>query len=215
MAFIATTIIYYTDCIEFNSLWDVIGATIGVGAIFILTTNLVVNLISIFMAKKKILLNSERLQMMPWTFAFIFVCRTMTLGSSSFIEEEHLVWYYLTVTLYLLLIGQNIFMSITQRLQNAVTTLLQPNVDDSSATDNVIIHPKRKKLQCFNLLIQNYRQICLVFLTLLIILIAQNWNGAGVRWYDRLSMKQFFEKANKIYLQMIFCFGMLLYIIII
>lgn len=215
-AFCGTLIFYYIDYIEFNGLWDIIGVTIGMGAILILATNLAVHLVNIVMANKVSFAKKQHLQMISWTFILIFLCRTMTLSSSSFIEEEHLVWYYLTVTLYLYLIVQNVYVAISQRLPNTNNSHihLQIRLDNSINTSSLSLYSKNRKLLEFKLCKENLKQICTIFLALLIIIIAQSWNGAGVRWYDRRTMHQFFQYANRIYLQLIFLFGKFYYILL-
>lgn len=231
VAILATMLCYYVEYVEFNSLWDVIATTIGIGANFLLATNLTVNLMNVYRTRKRspFVNGGQQFGTMSVTFAVVFLCRMMTLGSSSFIEEEHFVWYYLTVTLYLLLILQHVFWWISERVQlkkqktaTKVASKVATEVASDQETrcagaktmnidsrdDETKLKPKKRKLHYMQSWLKNFRQLRTLFCTLFVIIIAQNWNGAGVRWYDRFTIEKLLSSVNGIYLQLVFISGM-------
>lgn len=181
-----------------------IASTVGMGAIFILATNLIVHVIRVLMEHHWTFVKKRRVQRIPWIFVAAFLCRTATMGSSSFIEEEHLVWYYLTATLYLFLVGKHLFGEWYSRRVRFFKIRLTEVVGSYRSSDIIIKTEHEESIG----LPQSHWRFCDNLLPLLIILVAQHCNGSGLRWYNRQTIDQFIQYANKSFLQVIFILGM-------
>lgn len=116
---------------------------------------------------------------LPLLSAFIF--HTISLASSSFIEEEHQIWYYLTPTLLLLLLAQSVYNNLKSTWQ------------DVNFAKN------------FTRELQDSFKNCVLLLS---IVLCRRLNQTGNKWRHLKDIADFLIQSDKhLYLTLTFIFG--------